>query len=169
MTVETVEMRGWAERSACKAECDAGRADRSWWFPERGEPYRRALDICAVCPVREECLAWAVEHGELGIWGGLSERARRRIPRPKDCAECGKRFVIVDRKPGRDPATCSERCARIRHDRQKEEAYLLSGRAGDPGRYKRSGHGIVRYNAGCRCKVCRAAARRKARTWRAAS
>jgi len=39
-----------------------------------------AKAICKRCPVREECLEWALEHGEqFGIWGGRTERERRRI------------------------------------------------------------------------------------------
>lgn len=39
-----------------------------------------AKAVCAGCPVRLECLAYALASGEeLGIWGGLSERERRKI------------------------------------------------------------------------------------------
>ena len=40
---------------------------------------RDAKQVCARCEVREQCLQWAIEHDErFGIWGGLSERERRR-------------------------------------------------------------------------------------------
>lgn len=43
---------------------------------------RRALRICAACPVRDECLRYAVENEvEFGIWGGMTERQRRRAIR----------------------------------------------------------------------------------------
>ncbi len=46
------------------------------WFPERGEPTKAQLAVCAGCLVRDECR----EAGELvGIWGGLSGRARRAV------------------------------------------------------------------------------------------
>jgi WhiB family redox-sensing transcriptional regulator len=40
---------------------------------------REAKAVCALCPVREECLEWALEtHQDVGVWGGLSEEERRR-------------------------------------------------------------------------------------------
>jgi len=39
---------------------------------------RKAKRICANCPVRDECLEWAIERDERGIWGGLTEPERRR-------------------------------------------------------------------------------------------
>ena len=39
-----------------------------------------AKTVCAQCPVRAECLAWAMAHGEdYGVWGGLSEDERRTL------------------------------------------------------------------------------------------
>lgn len=46
------------------------------WFPERGEDQSRQKAVCSACLVRVECLAAGV--GQLGIWGGISERARRK-------------------------------------------------------------------------------------------
>lgn len=43
---------------------------------------KRAKLICASCPVRPACLSYALDHRqEQGIWGGLTEEERRRIPR----------------------------------------------------------------------------------------
>lgn len=57
-------------------------ADPEAFFPEKGGSTREAKRICAVCPVRVECLEHALEHEErFGIWGGLSERERRRVKR----------------------------------------------------------------------------------------
>ena len=44
--------------------------------------YRDAKRVCAKCEVREQCLKWAIDHDErFGIWGGMSERERRRYKR----------------------------------------------------------------------------------------
>jgi len=60
------------------AECRGSRVDA--WFPERGVRIQPLKDICAVCPVSGECLNYALEHRIVhGIWGGMSERQRRRI------------------------------------------------------------------------------------------
>jgi len=57
-------------------------ADPEAFFPEKGGSTREAKRICAACPVRDECLEYALENDErFGIWGGLSERERRRAKR----------------------------------------------------------------------------------------
>lgn len=57
-------------------------ADPEAFFPEKGGSTREAKRICAACPVREDCLDFALANDErFGIWGGLSERERRRTKR----------------------------------------------------------------------------------------
>lgn len=52
----------------------------SRFFPEDFElPDPGALALCRRCPVREACLQWALEHEEVGIWGGLTDSQRRAI------------------------------------------------------------------------------------------
>ena len=49
-----------------------------------GASTREAKEVCRGCVVREECLEFALQNGEkFGIWGGLSERERRRIRRQR--------------------------------------------------------------------------------------
>lgn len=61
-----------------EAACLGSNADL--WFPERGASTAEAKQICAGCAVREQCLAYALRAGiKFGVWGGLSERERRRI------------------------------------------------------------------------------------------
>jgi len=67
---------GWHNRAACRG------MDPEIFFPARGEPQGKARAVCAVCPVREECGAFALANGEkYGIWGGMSERERRKLRR----------------------------------------------------------------------------------------
>ena len=50
------------------------------FFPSDGVGVDKARKICAECPVKSECLEHALEHRiEHGVWGGCSERERRRI------------------------------------------------------------------------------------------
>lgn len=51
------------------------------FFPEKGTPAAPAKAICRACPVREDCLRYALAGpvAEWGIWGGFTERARRGI------------------------------------------------------------------------------------------
>ena len=56
--------------------------DPALFYPEAGEPNRDAKRICAGCEVRAECLAYALAHRErFGVWGGTTERERRRLRR----------------------------------------------------------------------------------------
>lgn len=58
--------------------------DPDLFFPERGASTREAKEVCRGCVVREQCLEFALQNGEkFGIWGGLSERERRRIRRQR--------------------------------------------------------------------------------------
>lgn len=55
--------------------------DSDAFFPERGGSARHAKAICSGCPAQEECLEYALEYGEVGIWGGTTETQRRRMKR----------------------------------------------------------------------------------------
>jgi WhiB family redox-sensing transcriptional regulator len=56
--------------------------DPEMFFPERGGSIRSAKAICRRCPVSAECLAYALEHHEVfGVWGGVTERERRKLRR----------------------------------------------------------------------------------------
>ncbi len=72
----TEEEQEWQERALC------AQTDPEAFFPEKGGSTREAKRICAGCEVRSECLEYALEHDErFGIWGGLSERERRKLKR----------------------------------------------------------------------------------------
>src|SRR3712207_3201700 len=54
--------------------------DPEAFFPEKGGSTREAKRVCSGCAVRAECLEFALTNDErFGIWGGLSERERRRV------------------------------------------------------------------------------------------
>lgn len=64
------------------ADALCAQTDPDAFFPEKGGSTAAAKRTCVQCPVRERCLAYAMEHGErYGIWGGLSDRERRRLRR----------------------------------------------------------------------------------------
>lgn len=66
----------WQDRAACHD------ADGTVFFLEKGGSTRAAKAICARCPVRVPCLQYALDHDErFGIWGGKTERERRRLKR----------------------------------------------------------------------------------------
>ena len=50
------------------------------FFPSDGVGVEKAKKVCATCPVSSDCLEHALDHRiEHGVWGGASERQRRRI------------------------------------------------------------------------------------------
>jgi WhiB family transcriptional regulator, redox-sensing transcriptional regulator len=54
--------------------------DPEAFFPDKGGSTREAKRVCVGCAVRSECLEYALANEErFGIWGGLSERERRRL------------------------------------------------------------------------------------------
>ncbi len=66
----------WQERALCS------QTDPEAFFPEKGASSREAKRICGLCEVKVECLAYALGRNErFGVWGGLSERERRKLQR----------------------------------------------------------------------------------------
>ena len=67
---------GWRLDALC------AETDPEAFFPEKGGSTREAKRVCSGCSVRAECLEFALANDErFGIWGGLSERERRRLKR----------------------------------------------------------------------------------------
>jgi WhiB family redox-sensing transcriptional regulator len=76
MADEVADELAWQERALC------AETDPEAFFPEKGGSTREAKKVCLSCDVRVECLEYALTHDErFGIWGGLSERERRRLRR----------------------------------------------------------------------------------------
>ncbi len=75
-----VSLGKWAEQAACVG------TPMSWWFPADSAGWAivdlvppQAAERCEGCPVRRQCHAHALLHEEFGVWGGMSEDARRRL------------------------------------------------------------------------------------------
>ena len=64
----------WQSDARCKEH------DPELFFSAGSRSERRAKAICGRCPVREQCLAFAVESGtDFGVWGGMSGRELRAM------------------------------------------------------------------------------------------
>ena len=75
-TADEADAMEWQERALC------AQTDPEAFFPEKGGSTREAKRICLGCEVRDKCLEYALANDErFGIWGGLSERERRRLKR----------------------------------------------------------------------------------------
>lgn len=73
----------WQRRGAC------GPYPKTWWYPNArttAEQKCQALALCESCPVRAECLEYALEHHEQGMWAGTIAADRRRIRRERAAA-----------------------------------------------------------------------------------
>jgi WhiB family redox-sensing transcriptional regulator len=76
LEVPISEERPWVVFGACR------HVDPDLFFSTDPGETEHALSICASCPVRVECLDYALEAGErFGIWGGLTEKRRKTVSR----------------------------------------------------------------------------------------
>ena len=76
MTAEETAELAWQDDALC------AQTDPELFFPEKGGSVRAAKRVCRACTVSAECLEYALGHDErFGIWGGFSERERRRLKR----------------------------------------------------------------------------------------
>lgn len=123
----------WATDALC------AQTDPEAFYPEKGGSTRGAKAVCGACDVRDDCLAYALEHGERwGIWGGPSERERRRLikvpdAQPRLCARaaCGE-IIPAAADPSRryHDGACrriareEDQVAALNHD-QILDAYLV--------------------------------------------
>ena len=66
----------WRQRAACRG------VDPDIFYPVTDDDAEDAKAICRACPVQQACLEWALQSREKdGVWGGATERERRRILR----------------------------------------------------------------------------------------
>ena len=71
-------MQTWHQHAACRG------LDPLTFYPANDEEAESAKAVCAQCPVREACLEHALTVREKdGVWGGCTERERRRILRQR--------------------------------------------------------------------------------------
>ena len=67
------------------------------FFLQKGGSAAPAKKVCMVCPVRQQCLEFALEHKAIGVWGGTTDEERRAIMRERLLARTGRgeRHVAV--------------------------------------------------------------------------
>lgn len=73
----SLKRREWMSRGNCRG------LDPSIFISERGVDSTSAKKVCVGCPVTDECLEYALEENEDGVWGATSERDRRKIRRER--------------------------------------------------------------------------------------
>jgi WhiB family redox-sensing transcriptional regulator len=145
--------QAWADRAACR-DVVAGPDDDVFFAPEfedagsnryafaeiRAQRELAALAICDGCPVRAECLSFAVEtRQDFGVWGGRTEQQLRRLISQSGRAEWRPRLDVGTR---RGPRVGSERPASRR-------THCPAGHPYDEGNTRRYGTRRV-------CRTCQA-------------
>ena len=82
MLTESLKMCDWVNDAECRGQ------PLEWWFPmefnKQASNIKTAKAICRQCPVREDCLEYAMSYPHTymslpGIWGGLTEAERRQL------------------------------------------------------------------------------------------
>lgn len=82
--MDLVNLLYGAKERTWQAQANCMGVDPDLFFPERGASTKEAKEVCRGCVVREACLEHALSNGEkFGIWGGMSERERRRMRRQR--------------------------------------------------------------------------------------
>ncbi len=117
--------RDWIKKANCRE------MDTDLFFPERGASAKEAMEICAACKVAEPCLAMAlIDKLHVGIYGGMSERQRRRMPKeqkqqildkhsPYRCTQCNAGLQAPISK-ARTPVLLCNTCSLKRAEQARE-------------------------------------------------
>lgn len=149
-------------------EALCAQTDPEVFFPEKGSgtstDIKLAKTICAGCPVRQQCLDYALDNDiEYGIWGGLSAQRRRPLQRARRATSTVRTCVNGHQRPVDEK--CCRQCRREAWQRYNADPDVKARRAA---RIKRTDveHGATRYHYGCRCDVCRQANTEACRRYR---
>lgn len=115
----------WVEQGLCREMVQNGEADPSWWFPTSNKEMRTvnmAKAICGRCVVKDECLAWAVQHEDFGIWGGAGPRQREYLQsdRKRLCRNCDNYFIPRSHATFYCNPLCAYEAKRIRKREQRK-------------------------------------------------
>lgn len=118
-------MGDWVNHGACRQAVADGVADPSWWFPGAEREMRTinlAKQICEGCVVKSDCLDWAVQHEQFGIWGGIGPRQREYVGtgRKTMCRVCERPFPAST--SGR--IYCSDECSRAHRLKRRRQSKL---------------------------------------------
>lgn len=75
MDTRVIRKEAWMQQAACVGRGDLFFADHMRTI------VRQAKRICSACAVKHECLAYALEGDEIGVWGGMTANERRKLKR----------------------------------------------------------------------------------------
>ena len=102
----------WRAQAACRG------MDANWFHPVRGGSVAAQREVCAGCPVKADCLQYALDNNiNVGIYGGTTDKDRRKIKRGITvrmltfrCAYCDDVFERPENAKGSHQKYCSRPC-----------------------------------------------------------
>lgn len=110
--------KDWRYEGLCR------QVDPELFFPEKGQDTTKAAKrVCAECPVLAQCLEQALIKGErFGVWGGKTERERRKLRAPAKTGRPRKHAFEPSRQrvDRRFPVECGTERGYRRHLADKE-------------------------------------------------
>lgn len=81
--IPVTPLEKWAREANCRG------LDSEAFFPvDAGYAPQYIERICERCPVSTECLAWGMRYDEEGVWGGMTQKQRRRLLKVKERRRC---------------------------------------------------------------------------------
>jgi WhiB family redox-sensing transcriptional regulator len=87
MTHDSITM-SWTENAACKGK------GHLFFEDDHLTIVRKAKAVCATCPVVDQCLVYAMDHNEFGVWGGMTANERKNIRRREKRREKMTQFAV---------------------------------------------------------------------------
>lgn len=99
--VDVVPDTRWMKRGACvNAPLSLFISPDTDDIAEPVYPSKDAVALCDQCPVKPECLAWALETDAIGTWAGTSDYQRALLKRKysrKGCPSCASNMIVTER------------------------------------------------------------------------
>lgn len=98
--MRTLDVLHIADPAPWKADGSCGQigpAD-AVFFPGKSGSTQAAKRVCSRCPVKEQCLQYAIDNDiREGVWGGTTEQERAKLEHGyrHECGWCARRFVSV--------------------------------------------------------------------------
>lgn len=151
-------MREWVREARCAG--DEIKVDpKEFQLPLRGDSQSRAKLECLECPVRLQCLAWALDNKEIwGVWGGLDEAEIRRCLSVDALGKTLKRC----RPPGCPNSKCKAKPESLKVDQRSRRSRLTCTECGFSWVSQSSAQAVMTYLRSRQLKKLRASTTRRA-------
>lgn len=108
-----IDELAWQESGLCRAPSATIHIDA--YFPDLFDEDAACVvpseiqQQCAMCPLKQQCIKWAIDHDEFGFWGGTSRYQRRlmqKVTKRVKCFSCGSDAVMENPLAVRPTEVC---------------------------------------------------------------